>query len=262
MNEKTKGGNVGLTLREVLLVGSRKRKLLALAGDDGEDDVGSVTTNASAAPAVIPTHVLEQLAAAPSLLAPRPPECEQEISDVSEQEDDDEGSTNNNPPAPDKNKDSLGIPYDSVSRWNKQIYLANKTEMRRVTARLVMVCPDFDIRLYHSPVELYVAWQLHEIVHQFEVKPNDDEKETTLQRPTFTIPDVGDLPMVKPYLVVARRGGTVFDNSLQKRAPSRLDDDLAIVLPSGMSSGLGGQHFKLSSACVHAQLIEYRIWIL
>lgn len=220
MDEKPKGGNVGLSLREVLLKGSRKRKVLASCSGDngGGDDVGSITTSTSAAPAaaVIPAHVLEELAALPSLLTPRPEHTithpEQEMSDASEQEEEDEGSTNNNPPDnPTNCCDSLAIPYDSVCRWNKQIYLATPHEMRGVTARLVMECPDFDIRLYHSPVELYVAWQLHEIVHQFEVKPNED-KETTLLRPTIIIPDVGDLPMVKPYLVVARRGGTVFEN--------------------------------------------------
>jgi hypothetical protein len=66
----------------------------------------------------------------------------------------------------------MSIPYDSPLRWptSEDILVATPDQMRKVTARLLIKCPDCNIILYHQPKELYVAWQLHEFVHHFEVK--------------------------------------------------------------------------------------------
>jgi hypothetical protein len=178
---------------------------------------------------LVPERVLNDLSSMPKvLLAPdtgAPAFDDQDVTST-----DNQGSTNEQDPTSTNNQPhtipvaaltstpSWSIPYDDVRRWSKTITcMATETQMRSVSARLVIKCPDYDILLHHSPFELYVAWELHDIYHQFDVKPKKDPSSIlsstqSVPRATMNIPDIGDsLYRIRPYLVVARPGCAAFD---------------------------------------------------
>jgi hypothetical protein len=211
--------------------GSRKRTRNTIQNDDDDDDDDGSTTTTTAAPSPhkvfkvvgLPVHVLDALAAIPSLLLSPSSTHDDEEQEVEEEEleEQERGSTststssteiehhheetrptnisNNQPPENDTLLDpTFAIPYDSTSRWwNKRPTLATVTQMRKVTARLVMECPHFEIAaLHHSPIELYVAWELHNINHQLVVEPKDPTAHASSfhvlpRRATMNIPDEG-----------------------------------------------------------------------
>jgi hypothetical protein len=107
--------------------------------------------------------------------------------------------------------------------------LADDDQLRSVTARLVIECPNFDINLHHHIIELYVAWDLHDLTHHFEVKAIDRrviQPKLHLLRTTVSIPDGGVWHSVPPYLVVARPGCGFFDDHFH---PSVFKIDFALI---------------------------------
>lgn len=114
----------------------------------------------------------------------------------------------------------IDVPYDDSSRWQEIPRLATQQEMASVVARLVIETEDFDIHLYHSPAELYQAWDLKSCYHQFEVLPKEALQQTMwpeagLLRNTQVMLSggVGTLNRCRPHVIVARPGCSIYDES-------------------------------------------------
>ena len=175
-------------------VGSQKRK-------------ASTTTQDSIIkkrPKILPIHVSTDVDAEPSLLCPYLPPSNTQRNDI---------VCNIPPPGIIGCAGNYHIPYDSPSRWDmKLVKVATSNSMRVVTARLVVETDEFNLQLYHSPVELYVAWDLQRMPHQFEVVANEATNNLSYSdKPTLIIPDCGPLHTSKPYLVVSCPGNPVFE---------------------------------------------------
>jgi hypothetical protein len=106
------------------------------------------------------------------------------------------------------------LSYKAPSRWSS-IRPAQLDDLRRFNSRLVLECPDFDIHLHHSSLEMYVAWELDTVFHCFEVKqltpPGVPQQHTRAPRPILDIPDEGSYHRCKPNLAVIRPGCLIYD---------------------------------------------------
>lgn len=94
--------------------------------------------------------------------------------------------------------------------------VASLHETRKYNHCLILRAPYCDIHLYHHPVEVYIAWRLHETRHVYE---NLGLASSSLPPPqhqgssVFIISDEGATERYPQTFMVARPGSSIFDES-------------------------------------------------
>lgn len=89
---------------------------------------------------------------------------------------------------------------------------------RKYNHRLVIRLPHCDIQLHHHPVEVYIAWNLHETKHIYENLGPSSTGDSCIPiqhqgSSVFVVSDEGGTERYPQAFMVARPGSTIFDES-------------------------------------------------
>jgi hypothetical protein len=140
------------------------------------------------------------------------------------------------------------IPSDDEKRW-AHFFFADHEDMKEYQLELRLKQPNCLVKMSHAPLDFYSTWNLHSTEHAFVAMKC--QVETREHGPYFHIPSTASGTARGPDIVVARPGGTIFD---EKIAIESLNVDLRTLIHFAISVGEqdptrsnGG--FRVDSGC-------------
>ena len=121
---------------------------------------------------------------------------------------------------------TIRAPFESSNEtdWSRidwtKLRVANLDELRNIHHRLLLRLPFCEIHLYHHPMEIYMAWGLHEIPHVYEnhglcTSLPSVYNPSILPSSTYTMSDIAPVQRFPNTLMVVRPGSYIYDESFQ-----------------------------------------------
>jgi hypothetical protein len=123
------------------------------------------------------------------------------------------------------------IPCNDEKRW-AQFFFANHDDMAEYQLELRLKQPNCLVKLSHAPLDFYSTWDLHLTEHAFVAMKC--QVETQEHGPYFHVPSTASGTARGPDIVVARPGGTIFDEKIDINS---LDVDLRELIHFAISVG-------------------------
>ena len=116
--------------------------------------------------------------------------------------------------------DGVKADWSTGLDWT-QLRVATLQEVRMIHHRLLIRLPFCELHLYHYPMEIYMAWRLHETYHVYEnhglhsTRPSGQAlpHASTGVSSTYTVSDNGPIERFPDTLMVVRPGSYIYDDS-------------------------------------------------